>query len=396
MTDELIRFRDEFPILKSTIYMISNSLGAMPRGVYDSVRDYCDTWATRGVRAWEEEWWMKAREVGDAIGEIMNAPSGSVNLQLNVTSCQAVIAGCFDFTGSRNKIVYSDMNFPSVMYFWEAQRAYGARVNMVKTDDGVHVPTERLLEAIDDETLLVPISHVVFRSSYIKDVKAIVEKAHKVGALVVLDAFQSLGNVPLDVQALNVDFAVGGVLKWMCGGPGTSYLYVRPDHGRTLEPKLTGWFAHESPFAFQTGATKYAEPPFRFMQGTSNVPGFHTAMPGVKIIREAGVDRIRAKSTRMTTRLIELADRRGWKVNAPRDPERRGGTVAIDLPNAQEVCKELLKRDVLVDFRPKAGVRFSPHFYNTIEEIDRAMETVDEILSEMKAGIGTSGHRVIG
>jgi len=386
MTDDLLRFRPEFPILERTTYMISNSLGAMPRGVYDSVRTYCDLWASRGVRAWENEWWMMAREVGDAIGVLMNAAPGSVSLQLNVTSCQAVIASCFDFGGRRNKIVYSDMNFPSIMYFWEAQRSRGARVHMVRTDDGIHVPIERLLDAIDEETLLVPISHVVFRSSFIKDVKAITEKAHRVGARVVMDCFQSLGNVPVDVQALNVDFAVGGVLKWLCGGPGTSYLYVRPDLANKLEPKLTGWFAHENPFAFEIGANKYGEPPFRFMQGTSNVPGFYTAMPGLKIIREASVERIREKSKKMTTRLIELADKRGWRVNAPRDPELRGGTVAIDMPNAKEVCQELLRRDVLVDYRPRAGVRFSPHFYNTMEEIDRAIASVDEILSSMGVG----------
>jgi kynureninase len=383
MTDDLLRFRPEFPILERTTYMISNSLGAMPRGVQDSVQEYCETWATRGVRAWEEKWWMMALEVGDAIGAIMNAPAGSVSLQLNVTNCQAVVASCFDFSGKRNKVVYSDMNFPSVMYFWEAQRSRGARVQMVSTDDGVHVPTERLLDAIDEETLLVPISHVVFRSSYINDAKAIIEKAHRVGAHVVFDTFQSLGNVPVDVQELNADFTVGGVLKWLCGGAGTSYLYVRPDLGKKLQPKITGWFAHENPFAFEIGEIAYGDPPFRFMQGTSNVPGFYTAMPGLKIIQEAGVKRIREKSKKMTARLIELADQRGWKVNAPRDPEQRGGTVAIDMPNSKEVCAELLRQDVLVDFRPNAGVRFSPHFYNTMEEIDRAIQAVDEILKQM-------------
>jgi kynureninase len=385
MTDDLLSFRAEFPILQTTTYMISNSLGAMPRGVYDSVHAYCDIWASRGVRAWEEKWWMMAQEVGDAVGVLMNALPGTVSPHLNVASCQAVVASCFDFSGKRNKVVYSDMNFPSVMYFWEAQRERGARVQMVPTDDGVHVSTERLIAAIDEETLLVPISHVVFRSSFIKDVKAIVEKAHRVGAHVVLDCFQSLGNVPVDVQALNVDFAVGGVLKWLCGGAGTSYLYVRPDLGKTLQPKFTGWFAHQNPFGFEIGPSKYGEAPFRFMQGTTNVPGFYTAMPGLKIIREAGITRIREKSKKMTARLMELADQRGWRVNAPRDPELRGGTVAIDMPNAKEVCHELLRRDVLVDYRPLAGVRFSPHFYNTMEEIDRAIQTVDEVLAAMPA-----------
>ncbi len=390
MTDELLRYRAEFPILKNTTYMISNSLGAMPRGVYDSLHLYCDVWATRGVRAWEEKWWTMSREVGDEIGAIMNAPAGSVSVHQNVTLCQAVVASCFDFSGRRNKVVYSDMNFPSIMYFWEAQRSRGARVHMVRTEDGVYVPTERLLEAIDEETLLVPISHVVFRSSYIKDVKAIIEKAHRVGAHVVLDAFQSLGNVPLDVQALNVDFATGGTLKWLCGGPGTAYLYARPDLGATLEPKITGWFAHQNPFAFEIGPNKYGQPPYRFMQGTSNVPGYYAALPGLKIIREIGVERIREKSKKMTARLVELAGHRGWQVNAPRDPERRGGTVAISMPNSRSeaVCQELLRRNVLVDWRPQAGVRFSPHFYNTMEEIDQAIQTVDEILSGMGVAAG--------
>ena len=383
--DELLRYRSEFPILERTTYLISNSLGAMPRGVYDAMQGYADTWATRGVRAWEERWWMLAAEVGDAIGALMNAARGTVATHQNVTTCQAVVASCFDFSGTRNKVVYSDMNFPSVMYFWEAQRAYGARVHMVKTDDGITVPIERLLDAIDETTLLVPISHVIFRSSYLQDAKAIIEKAHRVGAHVLLDTFQSLGNVPVDVQALDVDFACGGVLKWLCGGPGVGYLYVRWDLGRKLEPKFTGWFAHQNPFAFEVGPTRYTEPPFRFMTGTSNIPALEAARPGLKIIAEVGTDRIREKSKRQTARLIELADQHGWTVNSPRDPERRGGTVSIDMPNSQEVCRELLQREILVDWRPRAGVRMSPHFYNTDRELELAIGAVEEIVNRQAA-----------
>jgi kynureninase len=384
MQDDLLRYRSEFPILERTNYMISNSLGAMPRAVYDALRAYADVWATRGVRAWEERWWTLALEVGNELGALMNAPKGSVSLHQNVTTCQAVIASCFDFGGKeqagRNKIVYSDMNFPSVMYFWEAQRQYGARVHMVKTDDGITVPTERLLEAIDEHTLLVPISHVIFRSAYINDAKAIIEKAHRVGAHVVLDTFQSLGTVPVDIQSLNADFACGGVLKWLCGGPGVGYLYVRPDLGRKLEPKITGWFAHENSFDFATGPIRYADPPFRFMNGTTHIPAMEAARPGIKIIQEVGVEKIREKSKRQTARLIAFADQHGWRVNTPRDPEQRGGTVSIDVPDAQQVSRELLARDILVDWRPKAGVRFSPHFYNTDDEIDAAMAALTEIL----------------
>jgi len=387
MSDDLLRFRPEFPILERTTYLISNSLGAMPRGVAAAMAAYADTWATRGVRAWEERWWMLAAAVGDQIGALMNAPPGSVATHPNVTTCQAVVASCFDFSGRRNKVVYTDMNFPSVMYFWEAQRARGARVHMVKTDDGVTVPTARLLDAIDEQTVLVPISHVLFRSAFINDVPAIIEKAHRVGAHVLLDTFQSLGTVPVDVQRLNVDFTCGGVLKWLCGGPGTAYLYVRPDLARSLEPTFTGWFAHEHPFDFEVGATRYtAASAYRFMNGTTPIPALEAARPGLAIVAEAGIDRIRAKSTRQTARLVELADRHGWTVNTPRDAERRGGTVSIDMPQAERVCRELLRRDILVDWRPKAGVRMSPHFYTRDEELDAAIAAVEEIVSEHVAG----------
>ncbi|MGD0367404.1 MAG: aminotransferase class V-fold PLP-dependent enzyme [Acidobacteriaceae bacterium] len=283
--------------------------------------------------------------------------------------------------------VGGSMNFPSVMCFWKAHRAYGARVHMVRTEDGVTVPTERLVDAIDETTLLVPISHVIFRSSYIQDSKAIIEKAHRVGAHVVLDIFQSLGSVPVDVQALNVDFACGGVLKWLCGGPGVGYLYVRPDLGRKLEPKFTGWFAHQNSMAFEIGPIRYTDPPFRFMNGTSNIPALEAARPGLKIIAGVGIQRIREKSQKQTARLIELADQHGWTVNSPRDPEERGGTVSLDMPNSQEVCRELLKREILVDWRPKAGVRVSPHFYNTDRELEVAIGAVEEILRD-RAAVG--------
>ena len=382
MNDELLSYRAEFPILGNTTYLISNSLGAMPRGVYNALKDYAEVWATRGVRAWEESWWRLAAEVGDQIGALMNAPKGSVSTFQNVTTCQAVVASCFDFSGKRNKVVYSDMNFPSVMYFWEAQRPLGARVHMIRTDDGITVPTERLLDAIDETTLLVPVSHVIFRSSYINDARAIIERAHKVGAYVVLDTFQSMGTVPIDVQELNADFCCGGVLKWLCGGPGVAYLYVRDDLGKKLEPKFTGWMAHQDPFAFEIGAIRYTDPPFRFMNGTPNVAALEAARPGLKIIAEVGIHRIREKSKRQTARLIQMASDRDWRVNTPLDPEKRGGTVSIDIPNSQEVCHELLRRDILVDWRPNAGIRMSPHFYNTDDELHYAVAAVEEILDD--------------
>lgn len=385
MPDELLRYRAEFPILERTTYLISNSLGAMPRGVFDSMLAYTGIWAQRGVRAWEEQWWMLAAQVGDEIGALMNAPAGSVACFQNVTTCQAVIASCLDFSGKRNKVVYSDLNFPSVMYFWNAQRDRGARVEMVPTD-GVHVDTGRLCASIDEQTLIVPISHVIFRSAYINDAKAIIERAHKVGAMVLLDTFQSLGTVPVDVQELNVDFTCGGVLKWLCGGPGTAYLYIRPDLAAKLTPRFTGWIAHENPFAFQIGEQRYTSGAYKFMNGTPNIPALYAARPGVNLIREIGLEKIREKSKRQVARLIELADQHRWKINTPRDPEHRGGTVSIDMPHAPEVCQELLKHDILVDYRPNAGVRMSPHFYTDDHELEVAIEAVEEILTSRAVG----------
>ena len=380
MQDDLIQWRSEFPILDNTVYMISNSLGAMPREVYDRMKAYADTWATRGVRAWEESWWEMPGAVGDHIAPIIGAGSGEVTMHQNVTLAQAIVASCFEFERPRNRVVYTDLNFPSVTYLYEAQRNRGAEIVMVRSEDGIGVPTEKLLDAIDERTLLVPISHVLFRSAYVQDARAIVEHAHRMGAYVVLDIYQSAGIFPIDVKAWEVDFAIGGALKWLCGGPGGGYLYVRPDLAAKLEPKLTGWMAHEEPFSFEVGSMRYRDDAYRFLNGTPGIPALYAVEPGCRIVSEIGVQKIRDKSLRQTARLIELGTERGYTVNTARDPEKRGGTVSIDVPHAYEVSKELIERDFLVDFRPGAGIRFSPHFYTKDEELDLSIREIDKIL----------------
>lgn len=384
MTDDLIRWRSEFPILEKSVYMISNSLGAMPRAVYDRMRAYADTWATRGVRAWEETWWEMPVAVGDAIGRIIGAGPGEVTMHQNVTLAQAIVASCFEFEPPRNRVVYTDLNFPSVTYLYEAQKRRGAEVVMVRSEDGIGVSTEKVLAAIDERTLLVPISHVLFRSAFVQDAKAIIEHAHRMGARVVLDIFQSAGILPIDVKAWEVDFAVGGVLKWLCGGPGGAFLYVRPDLARRLEPKLTGWMAHTRPFDFEVGPIEYREDAFRFLNGTPGIPALYAVEPGCRIVFEIGVERIREKSLRQTARLMELAAERGYAVNTPGDPARRGGTVSIDVPHAYEVSRALIERNFLVDYRPGAGIRVSPHFYSTDEELELTVREIEKIL-EAKA-----------
>jgi len=378
--DPLLAWRAEFPILERTTYLVSHSLGAMPRAARQRLQDYADTWATRGVRAWAEGWWRMPISVGDQVGRIIGAPPGSVVMHQNVSLCQALVLSCFDFSGRRNKIVYEELNFPSVMYVYEAHRALGARVMTVPSEDGITVPLERFLEAIDDETLLVPLSHVVFKSGFVQDVPAIVRRAHDVGALVVADLYQSAGTVPVDVTAWDVDFATGGSVKWLCGGPGAGYLYVAPRLRPHLRPRLTGWMAHRAPFAFENGPIDYAEDATRFLHGTPAVPALYAAQAGYEIVSAVGVDAIRAKSVRQVQLLVDLARERGFPAHAPERPEQRGGMVILDVPHGQAVTRELLRREVIVDYRPGAGIRFSPHFYSADEEVARALDEMRRIL----------------
>jgi kynureninase len=378
--DELLKWRGEFPILERTTYMISNSLGAMPRGVYDEMRAYADSWGGRGVRAWEEGWWEMAVGVGDKIAPLIGAKRGEISLHQNVTLIQAVISSCFDFRGPRNKVVMTDLEFPSIQYFYHEQRRNGARIELVPSSDPVRIDLDKFLAAIDETTLLVPISQVLFRSAYIVDARAIIEKAHRVGAHVILDLFQAAGTIPIDVRGLGTDFAVGGVLKWLCGGPGVGYLYVREDLRAKLRPAIAGWIAHRRPFAFETGAIDAREDSFRYLNGTPHIPALYACQPGLDILNNAGIEAIREKSKRLTTRLYDAAREKGWRVNTPESPAERAGTISVDCPHAAEVCRELLAREILVDYRPKAGVRLSPHFYNREEECDLAIAQIAEIL----------------
>ena len=381
MTDELLEWRDRFPILDKTVYLISHSLGAMPADVYDSLHEYAEAWGNRGVRAWAEGWWDMPVSLGDEVGRIIGADPGNVVMHQNVSICQSLILSCFDPALTRNKIVYSELNFPSVMYVYEAHAREGRlRIETVKSDDGITVPLERYMNAIDEETLLVPISHVLFKSAYLQDVRAITERAHEVGALVVLDVYQSAGTVPFSVKELNVDFAVGGSVKWLCGGPGAGYLYVRPDLQTKFEPKTTGWMAHEAPFAFEGGPIRYAQNITRFLHGSPSIPALYAARSGYRIINEIGVERIRAKSIRQTTRLIALAEDAGFRVTSPANAQERGGTITVAVEHAASVTKELIRREFIVDYRPGAGVRISPHFYTKDEELELVIREMRKII----------------
>jgi len=368
---DLLDYRSEFPILEHTTYLINHSLAAMPRKAEERLAEYARMWTERGIRSWREGWWTMPMTVGDQIGRIVGAPAGSTVMHQNVAIAEAVVLSCFlPIDPGRNRVVYERGNFPSVRYLYQAQ----PDLDVVVCENDAAI-----VDALDERTLLVPISHVLFKSAEIQDVAPIVRRAHEVGAHVILDCYQSAGIVPLDVTAFGVDFAVGGSVKWLCGGPGNGWLYVRPDLAERLEPTYTGWQAHKTPFGFEE-EMRYASGAARFLTGTPNVPAHYAGTAGYDLIEEIGVDRIRANSLRQTQLLVDLADKAGFGIRSPRSPERRGGAVIVDVPEFAAVHKELTERQILCDFRPDAGIRLGPHYYNTDDEIRFVVEQVGEIL----------------
>jgi kynureninase len=379
-TDKLLEFREEFPILEKTTYLVSNSLGPMPRTVPEKLAEYARDWGDLGVKAWSRGWWEMPVNVGNEIAPLINADPGEVVMMPNVTIAQSAVASAIDFSGERNTIVMTSLDFPSVKYAYEelAQK-FGARIVVVESEDGISIDEEKLLAAIDERTKLVAVSHVLFKSAFINDADAICRRAHDVGALVSLDAFHSVGIIPVDVKKSRVDFLTGGVLKWLCGGPGGCFLYVSPRVRDELAPAITGWQAHARPFAFEE-RMEYTTGAFRWLNGTPVIPALYAAAEGPRILNRAGMDAIRAKSMRQTSRLIELATDRGYRIHAPLDPARRGGTVAIDVDHGYEVAQELLSRDILVDYRVGAGIRVAPHFFTRDDEVESVIESISDIL----------------
>jgi kynureninase len=367
---ELLDYRAEFPILEHTTYLINHSLGAMPRRVEDRLAEYACAWRERGVRAWGEGWWELPMTVGDQVGRLIGAPADTTVMHQNVAVAEAVVLSCFRPSPERNRVVYERGNFPSVRYLYQSRPDLEV---VVCEDDGA------IVDAIDERTLLVPISHVLYKSGEIQDVEAIVRRTHAVGAHVVLDAYQSAGIVPLDVTALGVDFAVGGSVKWLCGGPGNGWLYVRPDLAERLEPTVTGWQAHAEPFAFEE-ELRYADGAARFLTGTPNVPALYAATAGYDLLEEVGVERIRANSLRQTDLLVELAGAAGFDLRSPLAHERRGGTVTVHVPEYAAVHRELAAREIVCDFRPGAGIRLGPHYFTSDDELRHAVEQIAHIV----------------
>ncbi|HVG28452.1 MAG TPA: aminotransferase class V-fold PLP-dependent enzyme [Pyrinomonadaceae bacterium] len=377
------RRREEFPALAAGIHLLSHSLGPVPRAARAAMIAYTDAWERHTSEdAWATSWWELSELVGDRLARLLGGPRGSVQVQPNASIALSAVASCFDFQrGGRNRVVTTALDFPSTGYVWEAQRRLGANVYAVPTDDGITVPLDRIRDAIDETTCLVALSHTSYGSSYRVDARAIVERAHEVGARVLLDTYQSAGVVELKAAEWGVDFLIGGTIKWLCGGPACGYLYVRPELQDELEPRLTGWVAHAEPFAFAREMS-YARGVRRFAQGTPNIPGLHSCLAGLDIVEEVGLEAIARESRRRTAWMVEFALEQGWRLNSPRKVEERGGSVMIGVDDAPRVVARLAELKVFVDWRPRAGLRLSPHFFNTDEEVREALEILKTVISK--------------
>jgi kynureninase len=373
--DPLLRWRDEFPILQRCTYLISNSLGAMPRAAYDALRQYADEWATEGVTAWHH-WLPEVGRLGDEIGRLFGAPPGSVILHQNVSILQAILASALDFPPQRPEVLLCQYDFPTIHYFWLEQARRGARPVVVRGGDPVHPPVEQLIDRISPHTRVVAVSHVFYGSSHRIPLEPLVRRAHECGALVFLDAFHSVGVLPFDIREADVDVLFGGCLKWLCGGPGAAFVYVKPSLAPQFRPADTGWLSHRDPFAFAEGPIDLADDAYRFLGGTPSIPALYAAREGVRIVSQVGVDAVRQKSRRQTSLLIALALEAGLTVNTPRDPEQRGGAVAVDCPNASVISEALIQRGFIVDYRPGIGIRIAPHFYNSDAECEAVIREI--------------------
>ena len=369
VADSLLEHRAKFPALEQCVHLISHSLGCVPAQAKADLAEFFDLWQTKSITAWSD-WLPEVDRAAERIIKIISAKPGTVIMQQNVSGIMATLASCFEYTPERNKVVYEALQFPTVSYVWQAEERRGAKCVLVPSADGTTIDADAMCAAIDEHTLLVPMSHVVFSSAYIQDVRKICDRARQVGAHVILDCYQSVGTVPFDITELGVSFACGGSVKYLCGGPGAAWLYVRPDLIEQFTPRVTGWFGNEAPFAFTMPAQTYSDTVWRYMAGTPAVSALYQARAGHQIIADIGVRAIREKSLVMTQTCIDWVDELGLKLNSPRAAAQRGGSVVFDFVGAADVCRELNRRKFFCDHRPTAGIRIAPHFYTKREELD--------------------------
>lgn len=362
----LVRIRDEFPILERRNYLNSCSLGALSRRAEAALHEFAARWHDQGAAAWYEHWWSLLADLRRRVEKMFAAPAGSVALLPTTSTCLSVIAESLDWS-KRNRIVATELDFPTLLYQWRVRP--GAELVVLESSDGVRVDLEQFERAVDERTLAVATSHVFFSTGAVQDLGALSRIARKAGAWCIVDGYQGAGQVPVNLPATGVDFYTAGPLKWLCGGPGLAYLYVRRELVDRLAPRITSWFAADDPFGFDPAAFRYREDARRFEMGTPALPTVHTALAGQEIVDEVGVPAIRAMNQELAERAADGCRAAGFSLRMADDRETASAIVAVRHPSPEDAVRRLAARRVVVDHRPGV-VRASPHFYNTADEVD--------------------------
>ncbi len=368
----LSRYRTEFPIFRDRIYLNTCSLGPLGARARRKVTEFLDTWQARGAAAWYDDWWGALSELRARYGRVVGAEARNIALAPSVSAAVAGVASALDYA-KRPRVVVTSLDFPTVVYQWLAKRPHGVEVVVVESPDQVSVPVEAIARAVDERTALVATSHVYFTSGAIQDVAAVAEVAHRRGAFCLIDAYQSVGQVPVDAPALGVDFLIAGGLKWLLGGTGIVFCYVRDGLAPALTPTVAGWFGHRDQFAFEPRALEFHDDARRFEQGTPALAAVYTQLGGLEYIEEIGVPAIRQVTAGLTEDLVARARSAGFRPKVAATPDARSAIVMLPARDPAAAVLHLAQAGVVADARP-GHVRLSPFFYNRQDDHVAALE----------------------
>jgi selenocysteine lyase/cysteine desulfurase len=368
----LVRYRAEFPIFRDRIYLNTCSLGALGDRARRKVAEFLDVWQARGAAAWYDVWWAALAELRSRYGGVIGASAAEIALAPSVSVAVSAVASALDYE-RRPKVVVTALDFPTILYQWLAKRPQGVEVEIVESPDGVTVPVEAIARAVDDRTALVATSHVYFTTGAIQDIAAVAEVAHARGARCLIDAYQSVGQVPVNAPATGVDFLVAGGLKWLLGGTGIVFCYVREGLARELAPSMAGWFGHRDQFAFEPRALEFHEDARRFELGTPALAAVYTQLGGLEYIEEIGVPAIRRVTAGLTEDLVARAREAGFRPRVAATSDARSAIVMLPAADPAAVVRHLAARGIVADARP-GHVRLSPFFYNVQDDHVAALE----------------------
>ncbi len=379
---ELLSYRAEFPILQRKTYLNSCSLGALSGRSMQNMAQFMELWNEWGAHAWYEIWMGEVAKARQNFASIIGAQVHEVAIAPSVSVALSSIASAIDYS-ERNKVVMADMDFPTLPYQWLVKERLGVECRFVESTDRIYIPSELFEAEVDSKTALVATSRVFYTSGYIQDIRAVADVVHKHGAYILVDDYQGTGHVPINVNALDIDFLVTGTLKWLMGGPGLAFVYVREGLIPSLKPTITGWFGHRDQFQFKTREFEFRPDAARVEMGTPAMASVYAANGGLDIVQEVSVESICERTRYLTNDLIARIRERGWSARTPQEPECRTSIVMLEFDQPQEIVKELAAKNIITDSRPGL-LRVSPYFYNTIEENAIVVDAIAEILEKRK------------